>query len=194
MRPLLARLAAREERREGPLSHTVLAAVFAGLLLSAVATEALGIHALFGAFLFGALVPAHGRLAVGLRERMESVVLVLLLPAFFALTGMRTRIGLLASGADWLACAAIVAVATVGKLGGTALAARASGMEWRSATALGILMNTRGLMELIVLNLGLDLGVITPEVFTMMVVMALVTTFTTPLALDLLERRVPSRS
>jgi len=188
VRPLLARLVEREERVEGPLSRTALAAVCAGLLLSAVATEAIGVHALFGAFLLGALLPHDGRLARELRLRLEDFVLVVLLPSFFAFTGLRTQVGLLARPGDWLACGLIVAVATLGKFGGTALAARFTGLPWRSAAALGFLMNTRGLMSLIVLDLGLDLGVISQPVFTMMVLMALVTTFTATPALDLLLR------
>jgi len=184
VRPLLAPLVAREQRGHGPLSRTALAVVFAGVLFSAVATEAIGIHALFGAFLLGALLPHEGRLPREIRQRLEDFVLVLLLPSFFAFTGLRTHVGLLDRTADWIACAAIIAVATLGKFGGTALAARLTGLSWRSSSALGILMNTRGLMELIVLDLGLELGVITPTVFTMMVLMALVTTFTATPALD----------
>jgi len=101
---------------------------------------------------------------------------------FFAFSGMRTQIGLLSSGYDWLVCGAIIVVATLGKFGGTVVAARVSGLDWRHAAGLGILMNTRGLMELIVLNVGLDLGVISPTLFTMMVLMALATTLaTTPI-------------
>jgi len=189
VRPLLAPLVAREQRAEGPLSHTALAVVFASLLFSAVATEAIGIHSLFGAFLLGALLPHEGRLAREIRQRLEDFVLVLLLPSFFAFTGLRTEITLLDRAEDWIACGAIVVVATLGKFGGTAAAARLTGFSWRSSAALGILMNTRGLMELIVLNLGLDLGVITPSVFTMMVLMALVTTLTATPALELLRGR-----
>lgn len=185
VKPLTARFVIHEQRRQGPLSHTALAIVFVGLLLSAVATEAIGIHALFGAFLLGAILPHDGRLADGLRARLEDVVLVLFLPAFFAFTGMRTQIGLLDDAQDWTVCALIVLVATVGKLGGTLAAARLCGLGWRPSVALGVLMNTRGLMELIVLNVGLDLGVITPKVFTMLVIMALVTTFATTPILDL---------
>jgi Kef-type K+ transport system membrane component KefB len=184
VRPLLLRFAQRVQRSSGPLSRTVLALVFVALLASAVVTEAIGVHALFGAFLLGALLPREGRLARGLRRRLEDFVVVLLLPSFFAFTGMRTEIGLLDDAGDWLLCAGIVAVATLGKLGGAALAARATGMAWRPALALGILMNTRGLMQLIVLDLGLELGVLTPELFTMLVVMALVTTFIAVPALD----------
>lgn len=189
VRPLLARFAARQDARQEPASPTALAIVFSGVLLSACATESLGVHALFGAFLLGALLPHTGGLADGIRSRLEEVVLVLFLPAFFALTGLRTEIGLLSSARDRLVCGLIVLVATVGKLGGTFIAARLSGLPARSSTALGVLMNTRGLMELIVLNVGLDLRVITPTVFTMMVIMALVTTFAATPVLDVVLGR-----
>lgn len=182
VRPAVRWLSAREAKREGVVSNNVLAAVFALMLLSAVATESIGIHALFGAFLFGVVIPHDTRLARELHDRMASLVGVLLLPVFFAFTGLRTQIGLLNDAADWAVCGAIVAVATAGKLGGTALAARAFGLPWRESGALGVLMNTRGLMELIVLNVGLDMGVLSPMLFAMLVLMALVTTFlTTPL-------------
>jgi Kef-type K+ transport system membrane component KefB len=130
----------------------------------------------------GAVIPHDSRLARALDERIENLVTILLLPAFFAFAGMRTEIGLISSWTGWLTCAAIILVATAGKFGGTLAAARLAGHEWRTATSLGVLMNTRGLMELIVLNVGLDLGVISPALFTMMVVMAIVTTMaTTPL-------------
>jgi Kef-type K+ transport system membrane component KefB len=113
---------------------------------------------------------------------MEDLVTILLLPAFFAFTGMRTEVGLVSGVAEWTMVALIVLVATAGKFGGTVVAARLTGMGWRHATSLGILMNTRGLMELIVLNIGLDLAVISPKLFTMMVLMALATTVaTTPI-------------
>jgi Kef-type K+ transport system membrane component KefB len=190
VRKLLRSFVRREQEATGPLSHSALAFVFVLLLSSALATEVIGIHALFGAFLLGALLPHDGRLPEQLRARLEDVVVVLLLPSFFAFTGMRTQVGLLDNGLEWLACGLVILVATVGKFGGTLVAARCCGMGWRQSSALGILMNTRGLMELIVLNLGLDLGVITPTMFTMLVLMALVTTFsTTPvLALALGKR------
>lgn len=188
-RPLVRWLSARVEKSDGPVSIDVLAIVFAGLLLSAVATEAIGIHALFGAFLFGAMIPHEGKLAAQLKVRIEDVVGVLLLPVFFAFTGMRTEIGLLDSSRDWLFTGLIILVATAGKLGGSVVAARVSGMGWRDSSALGVLMNTRGLMELIVLNVGLEMGVLSPRLFTMMVVMALVTTFTTSPVLSLLAPR-----
>jgi Kef-type K+ transport system membrane component KefB len=181
-RPLLRLLLAPLHVAGEPTSRTALAVIFTALLLSAVATEAIGIHALFGAFLLGAIVPREGDLREQVRSRMEDVVLVLLLPSFFAFTGMRTELGLLSGLRDWAACLGIIAVATLGKFGGSYLAARAVGIGARSAAGLGLLMNTRGLMELIVLDVGMQMGLITPTLFTMLVVMALVTTFaTTPL-------------
>jgi Kef-type K+ transport system membrane component KefB len=153
--------------------------VLAAVLLSALATEFIGIHAIFGAFLIGAIIPHDGRVARVSREKIEDVVRVMFLPAFFAFTGLRTEIGLVQTAADWLLCGLIVGVATLGKLGGTAIAARLSGLDWRTSAALGALMNTRGLVELIVLNIGLELGVLTPRLFTMLVIMALVTTMMT---------------
>ncbi|MEC5384798.1 cation:proton antiporter [Uliginosibacterium sp. H3] len=185
-RPLMRKLAEREEKNTAPMSQGVLAVVCIALLLAGSATEFIGIHALFGAFLLGAIMPHHGRLAEQVRLRMEDVVVVLLLPAFFAFTGMRTQVGLLHTTADWLAVLAIIAVATAGKFGGSFIAARLVGMGWREAGAIGILMNTRGLMELIALNLGLEMGVISPKLFAMLVIMALVTTFATTPILNLI--------
>ena len=164
----------------------LVALVLGGVLLSAVATERIGIHAVFGAFLFGAVVPHDSRLANALKEKLEDLVTILLLPAFFAFTGMRTQIGLLSSPSEWMICGLIVFVATAGKFGGTLAAARFTGMGWHQSASLGMLMNTRGLMELIVLNIGLDLRVISPTIFAMMVIMALVTTMVTTPVLQLL--------
>lgn len=189
VRPILARYSVWQNAQTQPASQTALAIVFSGVLLSAFATELLGVHALFGAFLMGTLLPHSGALADGIRSRLEDVVLVLFLPSFFALTGMRTQFGLLDTWQDWLVCGLIVLVATAGKFGGTFVAARLNGMPTRSSAALGILMNTRGLMELIVLNVGLGLRVITPTVFTMLVIMALVTTFSATPILDLILGR-----
>ena len=184
VRPAVRWFAATEADREGPLSQGALAVVFVALLLSAAATEAIGIHALFGAFLLGALLPHEGRLAEQVRARMEDIVVVLFLPAFFAFTGLRTQVGLVSGAEDWVWCAVIVLVATIGKFGGSFVAARLTGMGWRESGALGVMMNTRGLMELIVLNVGLDLGVLSPTLFAMLVLMALVTTFSTTPVLD----------
>jgi Kef-type K+ transport system membrane component KefB len=149
------------------------------LLLSALTTEAIGVHAIFGAFLLGAIIPDDSPLARSLHRGIVDLVTIVFMPAFFAFTGMRTQIGLLSGGYEWLVCAGIIAVATLGKFGGTTVAARFNGLELRDAMALGALMNTRGLMEVIVLNVGLDLGIISPTLFTMLVLMALVTTIMT---------------
>jgi Kef-type K+ transport system membrane component KefB len=188
VRPAARWLADREEKKTGPVSLTVLALVFGMMLFSAVATEAIGIHALFGAFLCGALIPHDGRLAEQIRSRSEDLVVVLLLPIFFAFTGMRTQIGLLSSASDWLFTGLIILVATLGKFGGSFAAAKLSGLSVRESSAIGILMNTRGLMELIVLNVGLDMGVLSPTLFAMLVIMALVTTFSTTPVLNLIVR------
>jgi K+:H+ antiporter len=177
VRPAVVRWCRRLDA--GDIDRDVIAAVLVAVLVSALVTEWIGIHAIFGAFLMGATIPHDSRLARVLEERIENVVTILLLPAFFAFAGMRTEIGLISSWGAWLTCGAIVVVATAGKLGGTVAAARLVGHGWRTATSLGVLMNTRGLMELIVLNVGLDLGVISPALFTMMVVMAIVTTMAT---------------
>ena len=167
-----------------------LTLVLVAVLLSAVATEFIGVHAIFGAFLLGAIIPHGSAIARHVRERIEDVVRVMLLPAFFAFTGLRTEIGLMLGLDDWLMCLLIIAVASAGKFGGATLAARIAGLDWRDSAALGILMNTRGLVELIVLNIGLDLGVLSPRLFTMLVVMAIVTTImTSPILMSLLRKR-----
>ncbi len=180
-------------------SSTRLAIVLSAVLLSALATEWIGIHAIFGAFLLGAIIPHDSRIAKELAAKIEDVVVVLLLPAFFAYTGMRTQIGLVSGLENWLWCGLIIAVASAGKFGGSLIAARSTGLGWRESSSLGVLMNTRGLMELIVLNIGLDLGVISPTLFAMMVIMALVTTLTTSpllkwLAPDSLQAPIPATS
>jgi Kef-type K+ transport system membrane component KefB len=156
-----------------------MAFIFLLLLLSALVTEWLGIHALFGAFLVGAIMPKGHGFVHALTEKLEQVTIVLLLPLFFAFTGLRTSIGLVSGVQMWLYCALIIVVAIAGKFGGVTLTARVTGMPWREASTVGILMNTRGLMELVVLNIGLDIGVLSPTLFTMMVLMALFTTFMT---------------
>jgi Kef-type K+ transport system membrane component KefB len=180
----------RTARRLSVTSEAVGLAVLLALA-SALVTEWAGVHALFGAFLAGAIMPRTSGLARELADRVEPVVGTVFLPVFFAYTGLRTNIGLVNGAELWGICAAVIAAAVVGKLGGSAIAARLTGTPWREATALGALMNTRGLMELVVLNIGLELGVISPTLFAMMVLMALVTTcMTTPL-LQLLLGRVP---
>lgn len=188
LKPLLARWAAARDARGNPdtLSTTLVLVV---LLSSAAATELIGIHALFGAFIAGLAMPRRGALRAQLRERLHAFGTIVLLPLFFALTGLRTELGLLQGGADVLLCAAIIAVAVAGKLGGSYAAARLTGASQRDSLTIGALMNTRGLMELVVLNLGYDLGILSPRVFTMMVIMALVTTLMTGPLLSLIERR-----
>lgn len=145
-------------------------------------TERLGVHALFGAFMAGLVMPKNERLLANVVERIESLSLALLLPLFFALTGLRTRVDLLSGRSALGYGVAILAIAVLGKLAGAAFAAKATGLPWRDSLGLGVLMNTRGLVELVILNAALDLGLCSPELFTMMVLMALITTFmTTPI-------------
>jgi len=172
----------REFRKRDRLTDNLIAVIVVLVLASALATEWLGIHLLFGAFLMGAIMPKAPEFTRYLLHKFESVTVVLLLPLFFAYTGLRTRIGVGGGRAIWLYSAIVIVVAITGKLGGSMFAARLAGMPWREAASLGILMNTRGLMELVILNIGLDIGVISPAMFSIMVLMALVTTFmTTPL-------------
>jgi len=172
---------------------TAVPGLFVAALLCALATEAIGVHAVFGAFLLGAVIPHDAKLAHEISRRLKDVVTVLLLPAFFALTGLRTEVGLLADWGSWLVCGMIVLVATLGKFGGTLAAARLTGHTWRSAAALGAMMNTRGLMALIVLDIGFGMGVISPTLFAMMVLMALATTMATaPTLRQLLLQPAPA--
>jgi len=176
--------------RTGRLTQLVLAGIYMGVVASALITEWIGIHLIFGAFLLGAAMPKNAGLTRELAEKTEDFVLIFLLPIFFAYSGLRTQIGLLNSPELWLLCAAVLGVAIIGKYVGTYAAARVCGISNREASALGWMMNTRGLTELIVLNIGLSLGVISPILFTMLVIMALVTTFMTS---PLLEWTYPKR-
>jgi len=180
LRPLLARIFAGTDGAAP--GATVTAMLFLLLLGSAGLTELIGVHAVFGAFLLGAIMPRESGYLQRFRTGLKDVTVIFLLPLFFAYSGLRTQMGLLFAADSWGIFLLIVAVACIGKFGGSAVAARATGLDWRDASAIGILMNTRGLVELIVLNIGLDIGVISPLLFTMLVIMALVTTFaTTPL-------------
>jgi Kef-type K+ transport system membrane component KefB len=186
-RPVTKKLFGSDEwMRNSPHAMTW---IVVAILASALITDKIGIHAIFGAFILGAIIPHDSPLAGEFRNKLEDLVTILLMPAFFACTGVRTQIGLLTHWTDWLICGLIILAATVGKFGGTVLAARFSGLNWRTSASLGALMNTRGLMELIVLNIGLDLGVISLRLFTMMVLMALVTTFATTPAVNALAAR-----
>jgi Kef-type K+ transport system membrane component KefB len=187
LRPLVTRLVqAFDARGFTPVVSTV---TFVALLVSALITEAIGVHAIFGAFILGVIVPHGSQIARQLREQLEGVVVVLLLPAFFAFTGLHTQIGLLHGAGAWLTCGAIILVASLGKFGGSAAAARLTGLSWRDAASIGVLMNTRGLVELIVLDIGLNLRVLSPPLFAMLVLMAVATTMATTPALALLQRR-----
>lgn len=181
VRKALSRLETTYTKWGGILSQDRIAAVVFLVLVSGWITERLGVHAVFGAFLAGAVMPKGEQFVHEFRKRFEDVMVVLFLPIFFAFTGLRTSITLI-DGGLWVYMLLVLAVAVVGKIGGTAIAARSSGMPWRESWALGTLMNTRGLMAFVILNVGFDIGVISPALFAMMVLMALATTLmTTPL-------------
>jgi Kef-type K+ transport system membrane component KefB len=169
------------------LNKPVVAIFFLTLIISAYTTEVIGIHALFGAFMTGAIMPDIAKFRAIFIDKVEDVAVILLLPLFFVFTGLRTQIGLINDPFLWKVTGCIIGVAVVGKFVGSALAAKFVGQNWRDSLTIGALMNTRGLMELVVLNIGYDLGVLTSEVFTMMVIMALVTTFMTGPALDIIN-------
>ncbi len=180
----------REEPTRGALATVVCIVIGAALC-----TEVIGVHSLFGAFLAGTIMPDTHRFRQKLALRVENFSSVLLLPLFFAFTGLRTEISLLNDLNGWLLTALIIAVATLGKLGGSAVTARLVGMSWSDSLQLGALMNTRGLMELIALNIGYDLGILSPRIFTMLVIMALATTVLTGPLLTLFtpRKRVPTK-
>lgn len=175
------------------LSKPVVAIFFITLLVSSYLTEIIGIHALFGAFLAGVIMPQNLHFRNVFIEKVEDVSLVLLLPLFFVFTGLRTQIGLLNDIHLWGTCGLIIAVAVIGKFFGSAIAAKFVGQSWKDSLMIGALMNTRGLMELIVLNIGFDLGILPPAIFTMLVIMALVTTFMTGPALDFINYILPDK-
>jgi Kef-type K+ transport system membrane component KefB len=174
----------RTFRKHGGISENLMALMVLLTLASSLCTERLGIHLLFGSFLMGAIMPKEPTFVRYVLDRFETVTITLLLPLFFAFTGLRTNIGLLKGPAMWFYCGLIILVAAAGKLGGSMAAARFSGMPWREAAGLGTLMNTRGLMGLVILDIGLDIKIISPALFSMMVVMALVTTFMAVPVLD----------
>jgi Kef-type K+ transport system membrane component KefB len=169
------------------LNKPVVAIFFLTLILSSYTTEVIGIHALFGAFMTGAIMPDISKFKAIFINKVEDVSVILLLPLFFVFTGLRTEIGLINDPYLWKITGFIILVAVVGKFLGSALAAKYVGQSWRDSLTIGALMNTRGLMELVVLNIGFDLGVLNSEIFTMMVIMALVTTFMTGPALDIIN-------
>lgn len=187
VRPFLVKFAEVYASKEN-INRTVIAFIFLLVLISSFITELIGIHALFGAFLAGAIIPHNLRFKEILAEKIEDISLVLLLPIFFVFTGLRTQIGLLSDGNLWNICLIVIATAVVGKFFGSAIPARIVGQSWHNSFVIGALMNTRGLMELVVLNIGYELGVLSPEIFAMMVLMAVLTTMMTGPALDLIEK------
>jgi Kef-type K+ transport system membrane component KefB len=186
IRPLIRNLSVKYSSSEN-LSKRLVAIVFFVLLSSACITEFIGIHALFGAFFAGVIMPQNTNVKEMLMEKLEDISILLLLPLFFAFTGLRTQIGLLNDGQMWIICGLVIFVAVLGKFGGSTLAARLTGQTWKDSLSIGALMNTRGLMELIVLNIGFDLGILSPTLFAIMVLMALTTTFMTGPILNLIE-------
>jgi Kef-type K+ transport system membrane component KefB len=187
VRPLLARWVGRAERKYA--DGVVLVVLFSGLCLSAYATEEIGVHALFGAFLFGVVTPRGRRRVEAAAGRVRAFTVPVLLPLFFVATGLKTDVSLLGGDVvQWLWAGAVLVAAVLGKWGGGSVAARLAGQGWRDALSIGALMNCRGLTELVVLNIGLSLGVIGPDLFTVLVLMALLTTAVTSPALTRLRR------
>ena len=192
VRPFLERLSAvydNKEKRRTP----IIALFFILLIISSYITSVIGVHALFGAFMAGVIMPSSFSFRKIVIDKIEDVSIILLLPLFFVITGLRTQIGLINEGHLWITFGWILLVAVAGKFGGSTLAARMVGQSWKDSLSIGVLMNTRGLMQLIVLNIGYDLGILSPEVFAMMVLMALVTTFMTGPALDLINWLMPDK-
>jgi Kef-type K+ transport system membrane component KefB len=188
VRPRAARIFGSTEAVVAP--PRLLMPVLLFMFAAALSTEAIGVHALFGAFIAGLAVAGAEALREPVRHAIEPLTTAVLLPLFFAYSGLRTEVGLL-SGHAWLACGLIILVAVAGKFGAITAAARLHGMPWFESLALGALMNTRGLMELIVLNIGYDLGILSPTMYTMMVIMALTTTCMAGPALAVLGRSAP---
>jgi Kef-type K+ transport system membrane component KefB len=188
IRPQLRRMVSQAT---GSHVHTrrLIAGVLAFVLISALFTETIGIHALFGAFIAGVVMPPSADFRLFLREKLEAFSAAALLPLFFAFTGLRTQISLLNDWQSWALCGVIILVAIAGKLGGSMLMSRVTGMNWSQSFSIGVLMNTRGLVELVVLNIGYDLGILSGRIFAMMVLMALVTTFMTGPLLSLVNIR-----
>ncbi|KAI9015021.1 Sodium/hydrogen exchanger family-domain-containing protein [Gaertneriomyces semiglobifer] len=181
IRPILMSLVNRSAGSDS-ISHLSVLVTFIVILVSSFFTQAAGVHAIFGAFLAGLITPHDHGFAIKLTEKIEDLVTMLLLPLYFAYSGLNTNIGMLNDGESWAYTILVIVAACGGKLIGCTAAARLTGFGWRESLASGILMNTKGLVELIVLNLGYSAGVINQKIFTMFVIMALVTTFmTTPL-------------
>jgi Kef-type K+ transport system membrane component KefB len=189
VKPMGRWLAAR--RANKPLSYELLGIMLAVALASSAVTDAIGVHPLFGALLAGLCFPRLPSWQRLLRDRLDVILSLVLLPLFFALTGLRTRLDLLTSLATWLWTGLILLLAIVGKIGGAVLGARITGQDWTFSLALGALLHTRGLVELIVLNIAYNAHVFSPTLYTMLVVMALVTTAVTVPILNRLRIGIP---
>ena len=187
VRPFLKKVGEVYANRE-VINKTFVAFILLILIISSCLTEIIGIHALFGAFMAGVVMPPSIGFRKVMMEKVEDIALVFFLPLFFAFTGLRTEIGLINSPALWGVCLLLITVAVAGKLGGCAVAARLVGESWKDSFTIGTLMNTRGLMELVALNIGYEMGVLPPSIFVILVIMALVTTFMTTPLLHLVER------
>jgi Kef-type K+ transport system membrane component KefB/nucleotide-binding universal stress UspA family protein len=185
IRPFVQRIGAIYSTREN-ISKPIVAFVFLLMVFSAFLSEVIGIHALFGAFMAGVIMPNNLNFKQVITEKIQDLALVLLLPLFFVETGLRTEVGLIATPSLWLVCAGIIGIAILGKFGGTLLASRYAGHSWNHSLTLGVLMNSKGLMELVVINIGYELGILSPEIYSMLVIMTLVTTFITGPGLSIL--------
>lgn len=192
VKPFMYRLGRVYSSRE-TMGKPIVAFVFLLILVSSLITEAIGIHALFGAFMAGLIMPENLNFKRIFTEKIEDISMVILLPLFFVSTGLRTEIGLINTGHLWVICLVITLMAIIGKFGGTLLASRYVGLNWNHSLVLGVLMNSKGLMELIVLNIGYDLGIIGPEIFVMLVLMALATTLLTGPGLNLINALQPKK-
>lgn len=186
VRPFLKKVGEVYANQEA-INKTFVAFILLNLIISSCTTEIIGIHALFGAFMAGVVMPSNIGFRKVMMEKVEDISLVFFLPLFFAFTGLRTEIGLINSPELWIVCLLLVTVAVAGKLGGCAVAARLVGESWKDSLTVGTLMNTRGLMELVALNIGYEMGVLPPSIFVILVIMALVTTFMTTPLLHLVE-------
>jgi Kef-type K+ transport system membrane component KefB len=193
VRPFLKKLGDAYRTNE-LVNKKMMAFIFLMLLISAYATQIIGIHALFGAFLAGVVMPPLTNFRKIVVEKIEDVSVSLLMPLFFVFTGLRTEIGLLNTPHLWWTCAFVVMVAIIGKFGGTTFSAKVMGENWRDSISMGIMMNTRGLMELIVLNIGYEMGILPPVVFVMLVIMTLVTTFMTTPMMSLMDKLMPVKN
>lgn len=186
VRPFLKKVGEVYANKEA-INKTFVAFILLILIISSCITEVIGIHALFGAFMAGVVMPSNIGFRKVMMEKVEDISLVFFLPLFFAFTGLRTQIGLINSPELWGVCALLVTVAIAGKLGGCAIASRLVGESWKDSLTIGTLMNTRGLMELVALNIGYEMGILPPSIFVILVIMALITTFMTTPLLHLVE-------